>query len=389
VTEPALQPTPRTFPFDVRPLTERADPAAVRRFHSELKRRFPASATSTVAIILVALIALPVLGIGITVFGTLLTAFVERGLGLLAAPVVLSALAVVALLVWLLVRRLGGLSRERKYRLDGFARANGMSYLPTLRDPQLPGMIFRRGSSRTARDILRGEQPRFVEFANYEYTTGSGKNQTTHRWGYVAIHLGTPLPHIVLDAVGNNSVFGSNLPAQFSRAQRLSLEGDFDRYFTLYCPEGYERDALYLFTPDVMARFIDNVAQLDVEIVDDWLFLYAGRPVSTTNPDTWAWLFSAVSGLMDKLSQWQRWRDERLAVPAVAEPGPLPFQSVGAGAAAAPPPPAAWTGPKGVAPSGRRLKGGVPWIAVVAILIGFAVLAAPTALGALGLLLWR
>lgn len=41
-------------------------------------------------------------------------------------------------------------------------------------------------------------------------------------------------------------------------------------------------DALYLFTPDIMARFIDNAAQLDVEIVDDWLFLYLQRPVSTS-----------------------------------------------------------------------------------------------------------
>src|ERR1044071_8257923 len=121
---------------------------------------------------------------------------------------------------------------------------------------------------------VRGTRPRFVEFGNYQYTVQSGKNSTTYRWGYVAVKLDVPLPNIVLDALGNNG-FGSNLPASFQRAQRLSLEGDLDQHFTLYCPEGYEQDALYLFTPDIMARFIDHAAELDVEIVDDWMFLYA------------------------------------------------------------------------------------------------------------------
>src|SRR5690606_561171 len=159
--------------------------------------------------------------------------------------------------------------------------------------------------------LLRGYEPRFVEFGNYQYTTGSGKNRSVHRWGYVAVKLDVPLPNIVLDALGNNTL-GTNLPASFARDQRLSLEGDFDDYFTLYCPQGYEADALYLFTPDIMARFIDHAAQLDVEIVDDWMFLYMQRPASTTDAATWAWLFGAVGALMTKFDQWARWRDDRL-----------------------------------------------------------------------------
>ena len=61
-----------------------------------------------------------------------------------------------------------------------------------------------------------------------------------------------------------------------------------------------------------MARFIDNAAELDVEIVDDWMFLYTQRRVSTLDPATWAWLFGAVGALITKLDQWERWRDERL-----------------------------------------------------------------------------
>ncbi|MER7797284.1 hypothetical protein [Microbacterium sp. NPDC096154] len=381
-------PVPRTFPFDARPLIDPADPRDVHRFHEELKRRFPTSSGSVVALVILAVIAVPMLGGILTVFATVLTAFAQNGMGVVTIPFVLLVVGMIALVVWALIRHFGGAAKERRFRLDGFARANHMHYLPRLDAPKLPGMIFDQGSSRLATDLVRGEQPRFVEFANYQYTTGSGKNQTTHRWGYVAIHLGTPLPHIVLDAVGNNGLFGSNLPASFGRAQRLSLEGDFDRYFTLYCPEGYERDALYLFTPDIMARFMDNVAQLDVEIVDDWMFLYTGRHVSTLDPATWAWLFSAVAALMDKLTQWARWRDERLATEGApaAQTGALSGQPVAPGAEALPfsapaqmvtPPPLVPAVRRGVAAPGRRLKRRVPVVVVIVLVVIGATLVLP------------
>ena len=350
--------------FDARPLTDPVDPASVRAFAAELRARPTSGASaSTVIGIVVAVIAAVVM-IPILVS-------VVIGLGSLggspaaaAVPIALIVLlvAAVAVMIWLSVRN----AQTTRYRLHRFAQANGMSYEPKIADPPLPGMIFHLGRSRQSTDLVRGTRPRFVEFGNYQYTVQSGKNSTTYRWGYVAVKLDVPLPHIVLDAKGNNG-FGSNLPASFQKAQRLSLEGDFDEHFTLYCPAGYERDALYLFTPDIMARFIDNAAQLDVEIVDDWLFLYTQRKVSTLDPDTWAWLFGTVGALLTKLDQWSRWRDEHLiasdpvsAGPAPTAPQALPFV----------PPVGLVTPPPGVAAQGRRLKRGSTWLPVI-VVIGF------------------
>src|SRR5690606_15000396 len=153
---------------------------------------------------------------------------------------VIGTIMVIVIIAFVASTRTGA---DRLYRLDRFARANGMSYLPRLDSPGLPGMIFGIGRARQASDLVRGESPRFVEFANYRYTTGSGKNSTTHKWGYVAVRLDVPLPHIVLDAQGNNGLFGSNLPAASAKGQRLSLEGEFDRYFALYRRAGHERAA--------------------------------------------------------------------------------------------------------------------------------------------------
>ncbi len=49
----------------------------------------------------------------------------------------------------------------------------------------------------------------------------------------------------------------------------LELEGDFGKHFELHVPAGYERDALYVLTPDVMQVLIDEAADRRVEIVDD------------------------------------------------------------------------------------------------------------------------
>ena len=368
-------------PFDPRPLVEPVDRTAVRDFAKALRASGQVSGfgSNAIAIVLFAVFGIVFLfvfgGVALTFVVSFASAAAQSGNGFIGLGALLPILVVggmIALVVTFVVRSTRTAS-TRWYRLDRFARANGMSYVPALASPQLPGMIFSIGGSRRATDLVRGDRPRFVEFANYSYETGSGKERTTHRWGYVALKLDTPLPNIVLDATGNNGLLGgSNLPVSFDKDQRLRLEGDFDQHFALYCPTGYERDALYLFTPDIMARFIDNAAALDVEIVDDWLFLYAKRDFSTLDPATWEWLFSVVGALLDKFGQWSRWRDERLAEAAASAPAAA-AQPTAAGAepqaSALPfaPPSGMLTPPPGVAQQGRRLQRRVPWGAFVVV----------------------
>ena len=380
------------IPFDARPLTEPVDRAAVSQFARSLREsgRVPSGFSgATIVVVVIAFFFFVMFGgVVVGVFTAVFSALASSEPGGIATllPMVLPLVFIGVVAVAIVFTSVLGQRkrRERWYRLDRFARANGMTFEPQHAAPPLPGMIFSIGDSRVATDLVRGHRPRFVEFANYRYVTGSGKNRTTHNWGYVAVKLDVPLPHMVLDAKGNNAVFGSNLPAAFKSSQRLSLEGDFDRYFSLYCPEGYERDALYLFTPDIMARFIDNAAALDVEIVDDWLYLYAKRPLSTLDPATWAWLFSAVGALLDKFAQWARWRDDRLradaATRAAAASG---YAATGSDSGAhslttaadsvpfavphqvlTPPPP-------GVAPEGRRLRRrtSLAWVLIVGVLV--------------------
>lgn len=360
---------PQPIAFDARPLTDPVDPAAVSAFIREAKAA--RSGSIGAAIVLWVLVAI-VLAIFIPVLAFTLVGLARTGAGVGMVPAVIFAVMGGGIAIWSIVRYRR--DRVARYRISNFAAANHMTYVDRVDDPPLPGMIFGIGKSRRSDRIVRGHSPRFVEFGNYQYTVKSGKSSNTFRWGYIAVKLDVPLPNIVLDALGNNG-FGTNLPRSFGKNQRLSLEGDFDRYFTLYCPQGYEQDALYLFTPDIMARFIDTAAELDVEIVDDWLFLYTKRQTSSLDPATWAWLFSAVGALITRFDQWARWRDDRLLAerahasaqtagfaqaPAAGQPAALPFAA-----------PAGMLTPPGVAPQGRRLKRSVNWVVIImAIVIG-------------------
>ncbi|HEV7740911.1 MAG TPA: hypothetical protein VGO65_00690 [Pseudolysinimonas sp.] len=247
-------------------------------------------------------------------------------------------LGVIAVVAFGIVKGVGSFSRrwELWARMDRFARANGMTFSPVDGDPSYPGAIFQIGDTRQAVDHLRSVDGRFFDLGNYRYTTGSGKNRSTRTWGFLAFNLDRRLPNMMLDSKANNGFFGTNLPATFAKGQILHLEGDFDTFFTLYCPKEYERDALYVFTPDLMALLIDEAAPFDVEIIDDWMFVYSNTGFTTGDPALYARLFRIIDTVGAKtLTQTDRYVDEHVgdfAANVVAPQGARLKRRVSAGA---------------------------------------------------------
>lgn len=218
--------------------------------------------------------------------------------------------------------------RRQKYlaKLYKFALKNKLQLLAD-RQPnssKYPGIIFDEGHSRLVVDALIF--PEVGEIGNFRYITGNGKNQQTHRWTYVRIKLTRRLPNMVLDARANN-FFGrlSNLPDSFNKGQTLELEGDFNKHFKLYAPKEYERDALYVFTPDVMAAVIDAGKNYDMEVVDDNLLLYSRSTIDLTSEKQLRTLLGAIDRIAAELKhQTKRYADERVdgrEINIVAEKG--------------------------------------------------------------------
>ena len=226
-------------------------------------------------------------------------------------------------------------------RLAEFTAANKLEYTTNISNPFLPGLIFQQGHSRHITEQLTSQASK-MEIGNFRYTVNHGKSSTTYNWGYIAVKLERRVPHMLLDSKRNNmSIFGmelSNLPVMFKKDQVLKLEGDFNNYFTLYAPKQYERDALYILTPDLMALLIDNTAPYDVEAVDDTLFVYSPRAFNLTDRATMERVFAIITTVGDKtIDRTDYYADERVGNRAV----------------------------DAVDSSGRRLRHGVPKIVII------------------------
>lgn len=212
---------------------------------------------------------------------------------------------------------------QSHYRYTNFARANGFTFAPLTDVRGYPATIFTIGGVQGATNLIQSTTGRRLDIGNVS------SSATT--CGYMALRLDRKLPHMILDSMANNGLLSTarggerDLPGLISKNQRLSLEGDFDKHFTLYCPQQYERDALYIFTPDLMALLIDNAAPFDVEIVDDWMFVYSSRPFTASDHELYRRLFRITDTVGEKtLRQTARYSDERVggsAANLIAAPG--------------------------------------------------------------------
>jgi hypothetical protein len=212
--------------------------------------------------------------------------------------------------------------RRRWYRLSRFAAANRLDYQPEVRKPPVLGSLFAGGSGRVMSDVISTPFGRAFEIGSYRFS-GDATTIGSSGWGFMRIQLARQLPHMVMLArVGPGRLDQGQLPVAFRRDQMLSLEGDFDRYFTLYAPREYERDALYVFTPDLMALLVDELRGHHVEIVDDRLLIYSPRPFDLLDTATWDRVTRILDTVAAKSSrQTDKYRDDRSGNSAQVAPG--------------------------------------------------------------------
>lgn len=202
------------------------------------------------------------------------------------------------------------------YRLFKFATANEWSY--QLQPDKVPraGVLLTssQGYSVLHRVVSDGYSVGDIGLSVVDI------NQQTiqlYEYTYLAIPLRRHLPNFVLDAKSNNiSLLGasiSNLPAAYVKNQITSLEGDFDKYFTVYAPDGYDTELRYFLTPDVMAKFLEMKDFSDIEIVDDTFYVYYDGAHKWLDEEFWTRADEFVAYITKKtVKQSARYSDTKL-----------------------------------------------------------------------------
>lgn len=206
-----------------------------------------------------------------------------------------AACLVAAVVGWVANAKKG--EREELFRLQRFAAANGFDFAPEVKEPDLPGLIFQRGTLRRSSARLRRFGPRPLEVANYSAWIEKGRAGEPLTWSYFALTLDRRMPHVVLDARANGRLPGtSSLPG----TRETSLG---DGYRLICAPEAADW-AHSLFTPEIVARFTrpGKKTAVDVEVVADRVFVYSRfRPLSGCDPETWRWMCETADALYDRI----------------------------------------------------------------------------------------
>lgn len=163
-------------------------------------------------------------------------------------------------------------------RVERFAKDNGWLYSHREAIFKHATTFFTAGHDYEFMNVVSGYD---FEAGQFAFTTGSGRSEKRHLYGYMIVPLQRNMPHMLLDGKSNNMrAFGmdiSNIPVNFHKNQIDLLEGDFNDHYTLYAPEGYGVDVRYIFTPDLMQILVEESDSIDIEIMDNNVFVYFGK----------------------------------------------------------------------------------------------------------------
>lgn len=134
--------------------------------------------------------------------------------------------------------------------------------------------VYRIFSSKSRSDTI------FIDGTRYEYEIGDMLMNDANASDFSGLVLTLPkrLPHIYIDGHSDERMRGPRYT--YPSANKLSLEGDFDRSFQVYALPRYHSLCLSILTPDAMAVLVDLLPQYDVEIVGNQLSIISRRRIT-------------------------------------------------------------------------------------------------------------
>ena len=211
--------------------------------------------------------------------------------GVLILPVLLSPF------IYIFIKNFLSKSGYSAIRLSNFAIKNNLTYQWGIQKDNQPvrlllkGVVGSNNEGILASNIITGKYEGF----SFKVFNPYGKGLFT----FMEIQLMNQYPHIVLDGKANNPYI-SNIGHFFGSESQIHLEGNFDKYFSVYS-KAPPVDTLRILSPDMMARMADKGYKFDIEIVEDKLHIIGNYRFS--NEEEVKNFFVLAVSLMDKLDR--------------------------------------------------------------------------------------
>ncbi|MEK7576308.1 MAG: hypothetical protein AAB482_01300, partial [Patescibacteria group bacterium] len=154
---------------------------------------------------------------------------------------------------------------------------NNFEYIGASDVSDMTAALFDTGDDKTIKHTITGSYHDYpIALFYYQYTTGQGKQKTTHSYTVAKITLQGTAPDILMESRQNFTTSGRKR----SNQKELLLESNFRTQFNTYVPEDFGIETFEIFTPDVLAKLIDTARGFDFEFIESELFVYTPHTIA-------------------------------------------------------------------------------------------------------------
>jgi hypothetical protein len=116
-----------------------------------------------------------------------------------------------------------------------------------------------------------------IRLFRYHFSRGSGRNAESYHYLVFGVSPLGRAPHLYLNYRRNRYTM--------SIGQQLSLPREFEKEYTLSVPEGYQLEALQIFTPDVLGAILDLPLRCDIEFVNGEVLFFLEYNILPKRPE--------------------------------------------------------------------------------------------------------
>jgi len=165
--------------------------------------------------------------------------------------------------------------------MQQFAQTIGYSYTPTIDIKTLNAKLFTLGNgSGRVLDVMSGiYKTRPVRIFNFDFSIPGGKTPMNITYTVLEVTIENSLPNIILNSKDKD--FVPKAIYKPDNNEHVMLEGDFNDYFSLYVPKGFETDAYTIFSPDKMVTLIDKAKNFSFEFNGNHVYIFSDQQIET------------------------------------------------------------------------------------------------------------